>query len=180
MTYTIAIAAVVGGAALFFWYRFRRWDLNRLECLEWSTNEFFENAAPLIDDDETPKEILSRLKALNSLLTMPRSPFVLLHVLSSGEMMQDETAEYERRQAVIDEFLNRRSELLPRFHRACAVSLFAISYKSRFLGPFIRIVLGAAGDGKRAGKVAQSVAKRGKHSSHDGFNHPDGAAGAPA
>jgi hypothetical protein len=123
---TIGLAAAVA-AACWAYFRFAEADLQRLADYELWSSEFFENARPLVNDQDTPDEVLDLLQFANNLLTNKRASRRLLKAILDVDDTLGTPSETEFT-APLDAFFERRPELGRAFVRAMTSGLFALTF----------------------------------------------------
>ncbi|MGL4727973.1 MAG: hypothetical protein ACRCWO_04380, partial [Bosea sp. (in: a-proteobacteria)] len=98
---------------------------------------FYDSTKPLIQDDETPSEVLAALRFLNSQIAerkAARSAFFAVWQARNGERSKNE----DQVSDIFEEFIKRRPELGIKLHEAFVSALLAVSFNSLFFGFLLR------------------------------------------
>jgi hypothetical protein len=128
----IAVGLVVLAAA---WVV--RLDTNRLGCYDQHASRFYDRIQPLVDDDQTPDELLNLVEFMNLRITDTRAANDLMRLLlliNGGHKSAEATKVAE----VFSAFFNARPELKQPFGEAMANGLLAITYRDRYFGWYTR------------------------------------------
>lgn len=131
----IALFAVAALALLYGLYLLRRYDLAQLEEFEFYAKEFHEAAKPLIEDDETPEEVLHQLSKMNRILSSRTAARNFMWLIASRRHHVGGHGP----SAEVREFFRRRPELEAKFVEAMTATILAMSYRSRFWGYKLRL-----------------------------------------
>ena len=134
----ILVVTSIAVISSFYWLRFFvRIRSSQLDGYETWSQTFYAKVQPLIDDKETPKEVLDVIDFVNARLSdklsARRALFALLR--GRGENVSNEAKAASN---VVKAFRFERPELASSFHHACAAGLLAISFKSFFFGSLLR------------------------------------------
>lgn len=116
---------------------YSRWSLNRLHRYHVHARYFFEAAKPLLQDDDTPDEILKFLAFLNRRVVDQGGARALYRLLSSGQL-DNLYANVPQEAHRMREFLAARPELEKPFVIAMVHALAAMTFLSPFYGPKVR------------------------------------------
>ena len=132
-TVLVCIAAIAA-LAVRAYARFCKRDLERLRHLERWRAEFFDSIRPLIEDGETPEELLLTIRS--TALHIETSPqglyFSMMRAMASGPKPQSKfTPE-------MDMFFERRAELRESFYRFLRSFVLSVSFNDNRWGPLLR------------------------------------------
>jgi hypothetical protein len=110
-------------------------QLRHIQKYEKCMDEFIENVQPLLEDEETPEQLVDmiifmRTKVVDSWAAAD----FLRHLLSKDRYILRKAGLGEE----IDSFLNRRPELASALKRAASAALLAMSYRGHVVGGFLR------------------------------------------
>lgn len=138
MGITMLIVAI-SVAAFYFWSK-RRTRL--LLSYEKATDRFYSSIKPLLDDDETPEEILSLLCFLNDQIVNTKGARGALIALLISDDRAEEIKQVRENKKVLRAFFDRRPELEKPFIEAACSALVAVILNGRGVtGILARLIL---------------------------------------
>jgi hypothetical protein len=143
----------IATAGAWFYVSYLRMRLMDLRNFESFSQQFHASAQPLLDDNDTPDEVLDILLFSSRCMSGAAHAKSLYRFLREGARPAM-SAESRRRIQVKNDFLARRPELMPPFNTAIFSWFMAMSFTSRFYGPMLRLWLSAIDTSERQEAIA--------------------------
>ncbi len=119
----VCLALIIGARLVYL-------DRKRLDKYQYRVRRFYDRIKPVVDDDETPDEVLETIKFLSDQIDDPNSARLLHHVLT----LEPRTQWKDERSGSQMAFFERRPELFRPFAEAVSSGLLAITYLDRWRG----------------------------------------------
>lgn len=140
-------------AAIWVYYFICKRDLVRLREYERATDTFFAAARPLLQDDETPMSVIDMIDTLNRHIDDPRAArHILIAARRTSRLIESDDERLIDKE--IADFTKRRQELGKQLARAIKAGFLAMSYRSRFWGPQLRLWMSSVETLRREVEVA--------------------------
>lgn len=133
MITVMALATILLCVGLLAWAKWAELDLARLAKFEEHADAFYAASDALIEDEDTPADVLREVAFLNRVIAFRHSPRALNKVLSEPMPAADEPGP-----PPLDPILDKRPELFLSYLRAMHAAFMAISYLDLWYGPRLR------------------------------------------
>jgi hypothetical protein len=139
MTYATAFIITVFVCALLVAVR-RYLQIKANSALEYqtATDGFFNSIKPIVDDDETPDEILDIIRGFGATITDKHIPMVFLSYLRNDRWRHPE---WGLQNKILAEFFHRRPELEKSFEAALLNWFRAVTSLSPLVGAAVRTAM---------------------------------------
>jgi len=134
----IWIAIIAAGLAIFLISYLAKKDLARIAYYEGFADAFYERIQPVVDDPETPDEVLDLIETINKYINQPIAAQAIVVGAFRRRVTPKVSIEADPADDVIEKFFLQRRELFRPFVEGVASGLMAISYSSRLFGWFVR------------------------------------------
>lgn len=166
MTYIIGtLIALVGVSAILLFGRYLRFLSSAANEYRVASRGFFASAKPLVNDDETPDDVLALIDGLNSTIYDRRSSRFLLIYLTNCRWKDDVGIHHK----TMAEFFHKRPELEKPFKDMIIQWFRAVTALSPIIGRAVRLAMNEINLEKAASKISKK--SRIEHCSDN--NHSD-------
>lgn len=166
MSYFIAtLLALLGCAAVILTLKYIEFLAARQREYGEAACEFFEAAAPLAADDETPEKILLGIDSLNQTITDRRAALSILSYIRS-ERWQKVDGSVAELNKVHAEFFHKRPELEQPYRRAVVGWFKAVTALSPIVGKLARFSVTAPDVEPATFRAAKRIASKRENSDH--------------
>lgn len=135
----IWIAIIAAGAfiALLTWLV--SLDTRRLALYDSCSSKFYKKAQPLVDDPDTPTEVLETIDVMNRIIVSDDGALLILRTMFKKLPEVDD--EFDGKYENVATFFSNRPELARAFMECSAAALLATTYRNRFIGWYVRMLM---------------------------------------